>query len=78
MNKIHFSDTFGLYPQFLQSHKGDTNVLFLMKGTFEPHLRARVHGPNVSPNFQGGDRGWRLDQPMANDLVNLNYIMNPP
>ena len=78
MTKIYFSDTFGLHPQFLQSQKGDTGVLLLMKGAFGPHLRAGAHGPNVSLNFQRGDRGWRLDHPMANELVNHDYIMNPP
>lgn len=32
----------------------------------------------LPPNLQGGKRSWRLNQPMAKDLVNYDYELKPP
>lgn len=43
MTQIYFSDIFGLHSQFLkmlQSHKGEMDVLLLIKATFGSHPRA--------------------------------------
>ena len=32
-----------------------------------------------TPDFQGGERGWKLNQPlMITDLTNHAYVMKPP
>ena len=30
------------------------------------------------PNTLGGERDWRLNQPVINDLVNKTCVMKPP
>ena len=52
MTKIDFSDIFGLHPQFLkmfQSHKGETDVLLLMKVTFGPYPRLEAGDQEAQP-----------------------------
>jgi len=64
-------------------------VLLLMKMAFGPHSRAGADcqgdqacdlrvGSVPHSDLWGRDRGWRLNQPMASDLVNHDYIMKPP
>lgn len=40
----------------------------------------RVEISVLPPTFPGevGERGWRLNQPMAKDLANHDYMMKPP
>lgn len=98
MAKIYFSDIFGLHPHFLKplySHKGETDVLLLIKENFgpQPWLRGgemagcqedqpcelegwnfQSHSPTLPPPER--KKAWRLNQPMANDLVNHSHDGN--
>lgn len=68
-------------------------VFLLMRVIFRPHpkrwLVARrtnhvIKGLKLSvprtlhPDLRGEERGWRLNQPVANNLAYHDYIMNPP
>lgn len=71
---MYFSDPFGLHAQFLktlQKHKGEMGVLFpkmVPAGAGRPTAcleRWKFQSP--LPDFQGGERGRRLNHPRAND-----------
>ena len=53
----------------LQSHKGEMSVLLLMKVTYGPH--------HTSPPPGRGEE-LEVDEPMANGLVNHDYVLKPP
>lgn len=65
--------------------QGEMGVLLLMKVTFglQPRVGTGCQKDCVSrlqlsvapsPTRR---RSWRMNQPMANDLVNLDYVMKP-
>lgn len=88
----HFSDIFGLYPQFLKtiwSHKNEMGVSLIKVWLLDPtkgwELIARRTN-NVTrrselsvwvPKPPGGKRGRKLNEPMTNDSVNHHYVMKP-
>lgn len=45
-----------------------------------PNYMLRGLGLSVPPSgFQGREKGWKLTQlSMASDLINHNYVMEPP
>lgn len=81
---IYFLDIFGLHPQFLnmlQSRKGEVDVLLVIWMTFGPHPRMGViRGLKLSVVLTSWDGrgGWMVNQPLANNLVNQDYITRPP
>lgn len=74
-------------PKNFQSHRAKL-VIFRHPPTPKRWIVARranrvikdwnFQSPTPHPDLQGGERGWRLNQPKANNLAYHDYIMNPP
>ena len=77
--------------KMLPSHKGEMGVL--IKVTFGPHLSVSLVARRTNHVIRGlglsamppphtprnrGRQNWKLNQPMANDLISHAYSKKPP